>query len=115
MGAVVRPSAILFEQSKQTEPCESLKQAGNGLYRDCQSLNVNQQRGGPHPDLKQGFDLSALSASKGGVQSAPIGTPPQRYLRYYEVFAVLCSKRQHPKLEAELEAARIPREREGIG
>ena len=38
MGAVVRPSAILFEQSKQTEPCESLKQAGNGLYRDCQSL-----------------------------------------------------------------------------
>jgi len=83
MGGVVRPSAILFEQSKQTEPCESLKQAGNGLYRDCQSLNVNQQRGGPHPDLKQGFDLSALSASKGGVQSAPIGTPPQRYLRYY--------------------------------
>src|SRR5258707_316506 len=47
MGGVVRPSAILFEQSKQTEPCESLKQAGNGLYRDCQSPNVNQQRGGP--------------------------------------------------------------------
>ena len=47
MGGVVRPSAILFEQSKQTEPCESLKQAGKGLYRDCQSPNVNQQRGGP--------------------------------------------------------------------
>ena len=42
MGAVVRPSAILFEQSKQTEPCESLKQAGNGLYRDCQSPNASE-------------------------------------------------------------------------
>ena len=33
---------------------------------------------GPHRDLKQGIDLSALSAWRVGSQSAPIGTPPQR-------------------------------------
>ena len=35
---------------------------------------------GPHRDLKQGIDLSALSAWRVGSQSAPIGTPPQRQI-----------------------------------
>jgi len=42
---------------------------------------------GPHPDLKQGFDLSALFAWRVRSQSAPGGTPQQRQI--YEQLNIL--------------------------